>query len=320
MNNPNPLVPQGSLLEQKGKGKPHLRIAIFIVAIHVVFLGGLLMQGCKREPAATTASLAPTNDFSLPPLDTNVTGVAAPADTNLPPLQPGGGAGAGGLAGITPPVTDPFPSTAVPPTAQPPGGVMEAPAPAPTGTTPYVIRKGDTLGAIAKRHKITLRALTEANPTVDPAKLKLGQTIHLPVSPEAAASAGGAAGSGMGAGAGAAAAAPGVVNYVVKSGDTLTRIAKAHGTTLKELRTLNKLKTDRINVGQKLKVPAKAPAMSAEAVPGAGLPVPAVGGVGGVDPTAGGGVVGGGAAQPLPLGGLQPIPAAGAPATSAPPR
>jgi hypothetical protein len=49
MNNPNPLIPQGSLLEQQAKSKPHLRIALFIVAVHVVFLGLLLMQGCKRE-------------------------------------------------------------------------------------------------------------------------------------------------------------------------------------------------------------------------------------------------------------------------------
>ena len=35
MNTPNPLIPQGSLLEQKAKGKPHLRVAYFIVAAHM---------------------------------------------------------------------------------------------------------------------------------------------------------------------------------------------------------------------------------------------------------------------------------------------
>jgi hypothetical protein len=46
---------------------------------------------------------------------------------------------------------------------------------------------------------------------------------------------------------------PGV--YSVKAGDTLTRIAKAHGTTVRALRAANNLKTDRLLVGQKLKLP-----------------------------------------------------------------
>ena len=45
--------------------------------------------------------------------------------------------------------------------------------------------------------------------------------------------------------------------YVVKSGDTLTRIAKAHGTTVQAIRAANGLKTDRILVGQKLKLSPK---------------------------------------------------------------
>ena len=43
--------------------------------------------------------------------------------------------------------------------------------------------------------------------------------------------------------------------YVVKSGDTLTRIAKAHGTTIKALRAANSLEGDRLLVGAKLKIP-----------------------------------------------------------------
>jgi hypothetical protein len=43
--------------------------------------------------------------------------------------------------------------------------------------------------------------------------------------------------------------------YVVKSGDTLSRIAKAHGTTIKALKSANGLASDRIVVGAKLKIP-----------------------------------------------------------------
>lgn len=44
--------------------------------------------------------------------------------------------------------------------------------------------------------------------------------------------------------------------YVVKAGDTLTRIARRHGTTVRALRVTNGLKVDRIIVGQKLRVPS----------------------------------------------------------------
>lgn len=43
--------------------------------------------------------------------------------------------------------------------------------------------------------------------------------------------------------------------YQVKAGDTLTRIAKTHGTTVKAIEELNGLRSDRINVGEKLKIP-----------------------------------------------------------------
>ena len=42
--------------------------------------------------------------------------------------------------------------------------------------------------------------------------------------------------------------------YTVKSGDTLSRIAKAHGITLKALKAANNLEGDRIVVGAKLKI------------------------------------------------------------------
>ncbi|MET8585730.1 peptidoglycan-binding protein [Streptomyces collinus] len=49
--------------------------------------------------------------------------------------------------------------------------------------------------------------------------------------------------------------------YTVKKGDTLSSIAKAHGTTVAVLLSLNKLKdADDLAVGQKLKLPAKKPA------------------------------------------------------------
>src|SRR5947207_12309006 len=61
MNNQSPLVPQGSLLEQKNKGRARVKIAVFFVlAIHGIGLLALLMQGCRRDEGGGTAA-APTN-------------------------------------------------------------------------------------------------------------------------------------------------------------------------------------------------------------------------------------------------------------------
>ncbi|HXR06820.1 MAG TPA: LysM peptidoglycan-binding domain-containing protein, partial [Candidatus Acidoferrum sp.] len=63
--------------------------------------------------------------------------------------------------------------------------------------------------------------------------------------------------------------------YVVKSGDVLAKIAKAHNTSVKEIEALNGMKTSAIKAGQKLKVPVMKMA-SAEAAPAsAATPPPA---------------------------------------------
>ena len=67
MNNQNPLIPQGSALEQKNKGRARVKIAVFFVlAVHGIGLMALLMQGCgqSKEPAATDGDRADSNAAS----------------------------------------------------------------------------------------------------------------------------------------------------------------------------------------------------------------------------------------------------------------
>src|SRR4029077_4181062 len=78
MNTPNPLIPQG-VLSQQAKGRTNIRIAVFtILAVHVVLLGGLLIQGCKPE----TKKEAKENDMTTNALPL----MAEPyySNTNLP--------------------------------------------------------------------------------------------------------------------------------------------------------------------------------------------------------------------------------------------
>jgi len=238
MNNPNPLIPQGSLLERKAKGKPHLRVAVFIVAAHLVFLGFLLVgQGCKREEGNGTKSASKSTNEGFPPLSqetlyaaTNAAG--QPASTNPPPFEL---TGSNAAPHLTPPSQTP---------------IDQAPA---ASAQEYVVVKGDSFYTIGKKFGVPFSAIAKANPGVDSTRLKIGQKLTIP------APASGGARTGV-----AEASLGGAENiYVVKTGDTLLRIAKATGVSVNDIRTLNGLQTDRIKVGDKLKLPAKSAPVAA---------------------------------------------------------
>jgi LysM repeat protein len=179
-------------------------------------------------------------DVTTPTIDTNL---MTSVDTNPP------------VADTNPPVVEP------PVAVEPP--VVVPPPPAPT-TADYVVVKGDTLAKIAKKNHVTVKAMQTANPGVVPTKLKVGQKLVVPRGTSAKSAAPEAAGVGSGS-----------ETYVVKSGDNLMKVAKAHGTTVKAIQAENNLTTTRINVGQKLKIPTKATAASAAPVPESVPAVPA---------------------------------------------
>lgn len=232
MNNPNPFVPKGSLLEQQSKRQSRMKLAVFcVLAISVTGLMAMLIQGCKREQPDASADNTSNVDTNLPTItDTNI----ASTEVSNPPV-------------ILPPV-----ATNVPPPA--PVLIPQPVAPEVAAGADYVVVKGDTLGKIAKKNGVTLKALKDANPGVIPTKLKVGQKLTLPAGGSSAATAS------TGVSAGAATADVSGDTYTVKSGDTLTKIAKANGTTVKALEAANGLSTTKIKVGQKLKIPVKADA------------------------------------------------------------
>ena len=95
--------------------------------------------------AAAKNNPAPPNNFSDSP------GSAFPDDMTTPP--------AGGSR-VTPPVRQPPPPATKPRT--------------------YVVKSGETFAVIARKQGISLPALQSANPSVNPKKLRPGQTIKLP--------------------------------------------------------------------------------------------------------------------------------------------
>jgi LysM repeat protein len=226
MNNPNPFIPKGSVLEHDRR-RSRMKLAVFcVVAIGVAGLTAMLIQGCKREQTETPPETAMV-ETNPPVIDTNPPSMMV----SNPPVAP------------TPPMA--VPVTPVAPAA---------------AATEYTVIQGDTLGKIAKANHVTVKALEEANPSIVPTKLKIGQKLNIPASSAMAPAEATPAVSSMGGG----------EVYVVKSGDTLTKIAKAHGTTIKAIETANNLSTTKIKVGQKLTIPAKGDA----AAPVAPAPAP----------------------------------------------
>jgi LysM repeat protein len=218
MNTQSPLVPQGTFLEQRNKGRARVKIAVFVVlAIHGIGLLALLMQGCKKEP------------------DTN--GVAGADQTNT---------------NAAPAFLDPTNMPSSPPTTQtnlntPPEAASALSPAVAGGPTDYKVQRGDTFSTIAKKYKVTSKAIQDANPGVDPTKLQINQTLHIPA-PAMPTAPGTTA-------AVAPDSASGEQVYTVKSGDTLIGIAGNYKVSVKALRSFNSLTTDRIRVGQKLRIP-----------------------------------------------------------------
>ena len=222
MNPTNPFDSQTSAQEQLKKSRARLKFAVLAAfGVSLLVVVPMLVQGCKREEA--------------PPAPTNAP--VAEVDTNLPPIEP-----VHSNVVSIPPIN-------IPMATNPPPIVMPTIAPT-TGGSEYTVSAGDSFYSIAKKNGTTIKAIADANPGVDSKKLKIGQKLNVP--------GGTAPTAGATTSATTTEAAPaGEAVYKVKSGDTLTRIAKSHGTTVKTIKSLNGLTTDQIKVGQKLKLPVK---------------------------------------------------------------
>jgi LysM repeat protein len=119
--------------------------------------------------------------------------------------------------------------------------------------TDYVIAEHDTFGALAKKFNVSIKALEDANPGVDPKKLQLKQTVHIPAGTAVAATTGPARATGDSTT--TSAASGDTITYTVKAGDVLTKIATANHTTVNAIKALNGMKTATIYAGHTLKIP-----------------------------------------------------------------
>lgn len=98
-----------------------------------------------------------------------------------------------------------------------------------TSETTYVVKSGDTLSSIASKYGTTYQKLAEYNNIKNPNIINVGQVIKIPASGSKP------------------------ITYTVKSGDTLSSIAKKYNTTYQKIAKDNNISNPNvISVGQKL--------------------------------------------------------------------
>ena len=113
------------------------------------------------------------------------------------------------------------------------GSSVQSPA---GGSTTHVVRSGDTLGAIARRYGVTAAQIVAANGLTGD-RIYVGQQLRLVPARGTTPTIGG--------------------TYTVRSGDTLSTIARRFGTTTRALQDANGIRdADLVKIGRTLKVPA----------------------------------------------------------------
>lgn len=121
----------------------------------------------------------------------------------------------------------------------------------------YRVRSGDTVSHIATRSGTTVAAIARANALADASRIRIGQVLTIPSAAGPSAPA-------------AAAPAPAAARYTVVSGDTVSRIAAKHRTTVAAVVAANGLDSRAfIRIGQTLSIPGAGGATAAAPAPAA---------------------------------------------------
>ena len=133
-------------------------------------------------------------------------------------------------------------------------------------TKTYTVKSGDTLYQIANKHSITVSQLMSWN--------DLSNTIIYPAQvlkvtkPSTNGTTDSSGSSGSSSSSGSSVTTP--TTYTVKSGDTLSKIARTYSMTVSQIKSLNDLTSDLIYVGQKLTISKEASDLPSVSNPSSG--------------------------------------------------
>lgn len=103
----------------------------------------------------------------------------------------------------------------------------------------YTVKKGDTIEKIAKKYSISEEEIMKINNIKDPKKIREGQKIEIPKK----------------TGSSKKSKYSSEEVYEVKYGDTIEKIAKKYGLSVKDLMDYNNMKDEKIFAGDQLKIP-----------------------------------------------------------------
>lgn len=206
------------------------KVVLIVVALHVLVIGGIFVfEGCSRvkTPGPEMAS-----DDMAPATQAAADMPALPADTSMVPSQPA-----------------PIAAAATP------------------SNRSYTVKKGDSLWKIAKTEGVSIGDIARANNLNKTTALKVGQKLQIPAKAEPVIAQASAVPTATGeTAAPVSAAIPTEGNlYIVKSGDSLWKIARSQSVTVAALKQANSLSSDSLKVGQKLHLPTAAATPTAQA-------------------------------------------------------
>lgn len=244
----------------------------------------LSLSACKTKPKVTNTGVLGSRDLvpppyakpvamdpsrsSLRPVATPVMPAAASIQTDSEPILPV----AESFVPAETPVYVPAENTPEPEKilSAPPVAAKITPVPsttiiAPVSAVPaenlrkYQIQKGDTLSGIAQCVGVKWQDIAALNPNVNPNRMMVGETLVLPahaqdkpiVMPKSSKAPRKTASSGAAI---KTSSIPSDGVYTVVSGDSLWIISRRFKVSSDDIRNWNDLKTDKLTIGQKLKL------------------------------------------------------------------
>jgi LysM repeat protein len=159
MNNQTPLIREG-LTPMRGKSSFFFKVML-VLAIHVVIIGGLLLQGC--------IDVSPRNTNVAPPAPEATTPTESPRPAhNIPPEPHTSMPKALASQRLTTPALTPI--VAIASTSATPGD-----------TATYTVKPGDTLGKIARMNHTSAEKIKTLN-ALKTTVIRIGQKLKVPAS------------------------------------------------------------------------------------------------------------------------------------------
>ncbi|HEX5216182.1 MAG TPA: LysM peptidoglycan-binding domain-containing protein [Vicinamibacterales bacterium] len=117
----------------------------------------------------------------------------------------------------------------------------------------HTVRRGETLATIARKYKITQTDLRQAN-DMRTSRVRANQSLMIPQRPAAGLPSAPPSARGTSARTARPTAATTQTTYRVQRGDTLSSIARQFDMSIADLKKMNRLSTDKINIGDRLTV------------------------------------------------------------------